>query len=161
MYAVIESGGKQYRLSQGDVVDLERLGGEVGDEVVFDEVLLLNDGDEAVVGDPMVSGARVVGEIVEQKKAGKIVVFKFKRRKMYRRKRGHRQLQTRVLIKEIEEGGSSRGTSSSSAKQTSESSPAETAASTAKTEEKPKAGATRKKASASRKETSEKSESND
>lgn len=113
MYAVIESGGKQYRLSQGDLIDLELLEGQVGEEIVFDEVLLLNDGEDAFVGAPRVSGARVVGEIVEQKKGDKVVVFKFKRRKMYRRKRGHRQLLTRVKIKEIDSGTATQSTASS------------------------------------------------
>ncbi len=105
MYAVISSGGKQYRLSEGDLIDLERLDGEVGDQVVFDQVLLVSNGEAPLIGTPTVDGARVVGTIVEQGKGDKIVVFKFKRRKMYRRRTGHRQLLTSVKIESIETAG--------------------------------------------------------
>jgi large subunit ribosomal protein L21 len=105
MYAVISSGGKQYRLTEGDLVDVERIGGHVGDPVVFDRVLFLGDGDSGRVGDPVVDGARVLGTIVTQGKGDKIIVFKFKRRKMYRRKNGHRQELTRVRIESIQPEG--------------------------------------------------------
>lgn len=101
MYAVINSGGKQYRLKAGDVVEVERLAGNVGDEVIFDQVLFLEDGEAPVVGSPTVPSARVVGTILEQGKGNKVVIFKFKRRKMQRKKTGHRQLLTRVRISEI------------------------------------------------------------
>jgi large subunit ribosomal protein L21 len=101
MYAVVSSGGKQYRLKSGDVVEVERLAGDVGDEVVFDQVLFLEDGEAPVVGSPTVPSARVVGTILEQGKGDKVIVFKFKRRKMQRKKTGHRQLMTRVRINEI------------------------------------------------------------
>ncbi len=103
MYAVIESGGKQVRVSEGAVVCLERLPGQVGDEVVLDRVLLVSDG-QTLVGTPFVPGARVVGRIVEQGKFPKIIVFKFKPKVRYRRKRGHRQLYTAVRIERIELG---------------------------------------------------------
>lgn len=106
MYAVINTGGKQYKLTEGDLLEVERLEGEVGDEVIFDEVLLLGDSDAPVFGSPQVEGAQVVGTIVEQKKGDKIVVFKYKRRKMYRRKAGHRQLLTKVKIDSILDGSS-------------------------------------------------------
>ena len=100
-FAIIESGGKQYRVGPGDLVDVEFLDGNVGEQVTFEEVLLVC-GDEAPnLGSPTVLGARVVGTIEKQTKADKIVVFKFKRRKMYRRKRGHRQQFTRVRIDDI------------------------------------------------------------
>ena len=108
MYAVINTGGKQYKLNQGDVVELERLEGEVGEKVVFDHVLCLGGDEDLVVGSPTVEGARVVGTILEQGKGEKITVFKFKRRKMYRRKQGHRQLLTRVRIESIEGYGESK-----------------------------------------------------
>ena len=95
---MINSGGKQYRLTEGELVDLERLDGAVGDQVVFDQVLLVESGEAPMIGTPTVDGAQVVGTIVEQGKGDKIVVFKFKRRKMYRRRTGHRQLLTTVKI---------------------------------------------------------------
>jgi len=100
MYAVIESGGKQYRVSPGDVVKLEKIDVPVGEEVVFEQVLLVKN-DQTIVGNPLVAGAKVLGEVVEQGKGKKIIVFKYKRRKGYRKKRGHRQLYTAVKIKEI------------------------------------------------------------
>ena len=102
MYAVIQTGGKQYKVSQGDRIQVERLEGQVGDQVRFEEVLFLSDGGETQVGSPKIEGARVVGKIVDQSKGKKILVFKFKRRKMYRRLRGHRQMLTDVQIEGIE-----------------------------------------------------------
>ena len=94
-FAIIESGGKQYRVGPGDLVDVEFLDGNVGEQVTFEEVLLVC-GDEAPnLGSPTVLGARVVGTIEKQTKADKIVVFKFKRRKMYRRKRSSKSSRPR------------------------------------------------------------------
>lgn len=105
VYAIIQSGGKQYRVSPGQLL-LERLEGEVGQEVSFDRVLLVSGEEGAVqLGRPTVGSARVVGTIREQGKGEKVVVFKFKRRKGYRRKRGHRQLYTGVHIDSIEVEG--------------------------------------------------------
>lgn len=101
MFAIIQTGGKQYRVSPGDVLRVERLPGERGDEVVLEQVLLVADGDAIQVGQPLVAGARVVSEILRQGKAKKIIVFKKKRRKKYRRKQGHRQLFTALEIKDI------------------------------------------------------------
>lgn len=101
MYAIIESGGKQYRVEPGTVVALERIPGEVGARVELDRVLLVSDGTTVKIGKPVVSGARVVSEIVAQSRGKKIDVFKFKRRKKYRRKTGHRQELTKVRIAEI------------------------------------------------------------
>ncbi|MDR5709325.1 MAG: 50S ribosomal protein L21 [Armatimonadota bacterium] len=103
MYAVIESGGKQVRVREGEVVRLEKLGGQAGDEVVLDRVLLVSQG-ETVVGNPFVKGARVVGRIVEQGRFPKILVFKFKPKVRYRRRLGHRQPYTAVRIERIEVG---------------------------------------------------------
>lgn len=100
MYAVIKTGGKQYRVEQGDVVTVEKLEGGSGDAVSFDDVLLVG-GDELKIGTPQVAGATVQGTIVEQGRARKIVVFKFRRRKNYKRKAGHRQYFTRVRIDQI------------------------------------------------------------
>ena len=105
MYAIIEAGGKQYRVSEGDLIDVERRSGEVGQVVDFQEVLLVGDQEIIHVGKPVLAGARVVGTIAEQGKGAKIIVFKMKRRKKYRRKQGHRQLFTRVRIDQIELDG--------------------------------------------------------
>ncbi len=105
MYAIIEAGGKQYRVSEGDLIDVERRSGEVGQAVEFQEVLLVGDQETIHVGKPVLAGARVVGTIAEQGKEAKIIVFKMKRRKKYRRKQGHRQLFTRVRIDQIELDG--------------------------------------------------------
>ena len=101
MYAIIESGGKQYRVEPGTVVALERIPGDVGSRVELTRVLLVSDGTTVKIGKPVVSGARVVSEIVAQTRGEKIDVFKFKRRKKYRRKTGHRQELTKVRIAEI------------------------------------------------------------
>ncbi len=98
MYAVIETGGKQYRVAQGDTVHIEKLTGEVGDSIQFDNVLLIGDGSDITVGKPSVAGATVSGEIIGHGKDKKLIVFKFKRRKDYRRRTGHRQQYTAVKI---------------------------------------------------------------
>ena len=100
MYAVIETGGKQYRVSPGDLVNVELLEGDPGKEVAFDRILMVS-GDQTLVGTPRVEGAKVIAEVVEQGKGDKVIVFKYKRRKHYQRKRGHRQMFTAVRIKEI------------------------------------------------------------
>ncbi|RMG85571.1 MAG: 50S ribosomal protein L21 [Candidatus Dadabacteria bacterium] len=102
MYAVIRTGGKQYLVGQGDFLKVEKLPGDVGEQVVFEDVLLLNDGSELKIGKPVVEGARVRGTIVEQGRDKKIIVFKMKRRKGYRRKQGHRQYYTGVKVEAIE-----------------------------------------------------------
>ena len=101
MYAVIQSGGKQYRVSPGDLLRVEKLNGEVGDQITFEDILLVGGDDESRVGQPVVPGASVIATIVGQTRGDKIVVFKFKRRKMYRRKTGHRQYLTALRIEEI------------------------------------------------------------
>ncbi len=101
MYAVIRTGGKQYRVQAGDTVDVEKLPGQAGEDVQFDEVLLLADDESVAVGRPLVDGAVVKGEILEQGRGEKLIVFKFKRRKNYRRKNGHRQALTTVKINEV------------------------------------------------------------
>jgi large subunit ribosomal protein L21 len=101
MYAVIKTGGKQHRVSEGDVLKIEKLEGLKGDTIVFEEVLLVSKEDQTRVGTPIVEGAKVVGEIVHQGKGPKIIIFKKKRRKGFLKKTGHRQLLTEVRIKEI------------------------------------------------------------
>lgn len=101
MYAVIKTGGKQYRVSEGDVVRVEKLGEDVGTEISFDAVHLLSDGEEVQVGTPVVQGAHVRATVVDNGKRRKVVAFKKKRRKGYRRKIGHRQPYTALRIDEI------------------------------------------------------------
>ncbi len=98
MYAVIRSGGKQHRVSTGETLKLEKLAGEPGDELTFDEVLLVADGDELKIGTPNVEGAAVSARIVKQGRGKKIKVFTYKRRKNYSRRIGHRQAFTEVEI---------------------------------------------------------------
>lgn len=101
MYAIVASGGKQYRVEPGALVTLERLPGEVGSRLDLDQVLMVSDGAQVKIGRPTVAGAKVVSTIVAHTRGDKIDVFKFKKRKKYRRKTGHRQEQTRVRIAEI------------------------------------------------------------
>ena len=98
MYAVIATGGKQYRVSQGDSLRVEKLEGAKGTKVVFDKVLMIGEGEKSKVGTPTVKGATVEAEIVDQNRARKILVFKFKQRKKYRRKYGHRQPYTELKV---------------------------------------------------------------
>jgi large subunit ribosomal protein L21 len=101
MYAVIATGGKQYRVAEGDRVRVEKLAGAAGDKIVFDRVLMVGGGDAAKLGAPRLDKASVEAEITDQGRARKIVVFKFKRRKKYRRKQGHRQPYTELRITKI------------------------------------------------------------
>lgn len=102
-YAIIQSGGRQFRVQPGDVIDVELLGVEAGKKAVFEEVLLASDGKDVKIGDPLVKGAKVTGEVLEsERKAPKVVSYKFKRRKGYHRTVGHRQKHTRVKIGEIQ-----------------------------------------------------------
>jgi len=101
MFAVLKTGGKQYRVAKDDVIRIERLPGETGARVVFDQVLMLGEGDQATAGKPFVEGASVAGTLVEQVLADKVIIFKKRRRHNYRRKRGHRQQLSVVRIDEI------------------------------------------------------------
>jgi large subunit ribosomal protein L21 len=102
MYAVIASGGKQYKIEAGDILRLEKIKGETGDAVSFGSILMLSDGEDVKIGQPNLDGVVVQGHIVEQGKSKKIIVFKYKRRKRYRRKQGHRQQFTAVKIDSID-----------------------------------------------------------
>lgn len=101
MYAVVKTGGKQYRVSENDVIRIERLPGEAGEVVTLGEVLMIGDGGDIKVGAPFIDGASVAGEIVEQTRGDKIVIFKKRRRQNYRRKKGHRQHLTVVRVTDI------------------------------------------------------------
>jgi len=103
MYALIESGGKQYKVSEGTVLKVEKLEAAAGDRLSIDKVLMVNDENGNVkVGNPLVSNARVEVEVMEQGRDKKVVVFKYKRRKNYRKKQGHRQPFTRIKVLKIE-----------------------------------------------------------
>ena len=101
MYAVIKTGGKQYRVQQGDVIFVEKLNAQADEAVTFDEVLLVGDADQSKVGTPVVAGAKVQGKVLAQVKSRKIVVYKYKSKKNERKKQGHRQPYTKVEITAI------------------------------------------------------------
>lgn len=101
MYAVIETGGKQYRVQKGDTLFVEKLEAEAGDKIDFDKVLLVSKEGELLAGKPYVDGAKVVANVLEQGKAKKVVVFKYKSKKNYRKRQGHRQPYTKIEIEEI------------------------------------------------------------
>ncbi len=101
MYAVVKSGGKQYKVQEGETLRVEKLPGEVGAEITFDDVLLFSNGENVQVGTPRLDNVTVKGTVVEQGQARKIIVFKYKRRKRYRRKQGHRQQYTAVKVDSI------------------------------------------------------------
>jgi large subunit ribosomal protein L21 len=101
MFAVVATGGKQYKVAKGDTIRVEKLAGDVGQTIEFSDVLLVGEGDQVKVGQPHVSGAKVTAEIVEHGRAPKIIIFKFRRRKNYRRKAGHRQPFTALRIVDI------------------------------------------------------------
>ncbi len=102
MYAIIESGGKQYRVQEGDTLNLEKLPAEAGENVEIDKVLAVVNGEEVKIGTPLVQGAKVILKVLRNGKDKKIIVFKFKAKKNYRRKQGHRQPFSRVLVEKIE-----------------------------------------------------------
>lgn len=105
MQAVIRTGGKQYRVAANDVIKVERLAGEAGEQVVFGEVLSLTGEGDAQVGAPLISGASVAARVIAQDRADKVIIFKKRRRHNYRRTKGHRQHQTVLRIEEILVGG--------------------------------------------------------
>lgn len=108
MFAVIKTGGKQYRVASGDVIEVEKLAGEAGSSVDIDQVLLVSDGSKITSGAPLIDGALVSAEIVEQGRTDKIRVFKMKRRKGYRRSANHRQHLTKLKITEIALAGAKK-----------------------------------------------------
>ncbi len=115
MYAVIQTGGKQYKVAPGDVLRVEKLNGEVGDQITFEAVLFVGAETQFQVGVPLVQGASVTGTILDHLRGSKIVVLKFKRRKMYRRKSGHRQSLTAIRIDEIKASQAPEATASKKA----------------------------------------------
>ncbi|TET39411.1 MAG: 50S ribosomal protein L21 [Dehalococcoidia bacterium] len=101
MYAIVQTGGKQYKVSPGETIDVERLAAEEGSTIELDRVLLVADGERVTVGTPTVEGAKVIAEVLGEGKGEKIIVFKYKPKVHYRKKTGHRQIYTRLAIKEI------------------------------------------------------------
>lgn len=101
MYALVKTGGKQYKVAVGERLNVERLDGEIGGEIILDQVLMVSDGEDVKVGAPTVGGAQVVTKIVDQTKGEKIIIFKHKRRKGYRKTNGHRQQLTTLQILDI------------------------------------------------------------
>ena len=101
MFAVIKTGGKQYKVAKDEIIVVEKLDAETGKKVSFDDVLMCGEGAKVTVGEPLVKGAKVTGEVIEQRKGDKVIVFKKKRRQTYRRKKGHRQNETVVKITDI------------------------------------------------------------
>lgn len=101
MHAIIETGGKQYKVAEGDTLFIEKLNAEAGEAVTFDKVLAVVDGDKATFGTPVVEGAKVDASVVKNGKGKKVIVFKYKPKKGYRRKQGHRQPYTKVTIGKI------------------------------------------------------------
>ena len=103
MYAIVQTGGKQYKVAEGDILKVEKLDGQAGAQVVLDQVLLVKDDDGNVkVGKPVVENARITAQVIEQGKGKKIIVYKYKRRKNERKKQGHRQAYTKIKIEKIE-----------------------------------------------------------
>ena len=139
MYAIIKTGGKQYRVQKGDEFRVEKLDAKVGDKVVFDEVVAVG-GDKLIVGNPLVSGYVVNAEVIEQGKADKVIIYKYKAKKDYRRKNGHRQPFTLVKITGIGEGKAPKA--SAAKKETAKAAPAKSE----KTEKKPEKKAAAPKA---------------
>jgi large subunit ribosomal protein L21 len=145
MYAVVSSGGKQYRVEAGNELILERVPGDAGASITFDRVLLVGDGEAVTVGTPTVDGASVSGTVLGEALGPKLIIFKFKQKATYRRKNGHRQHLTRVRIDEIDAGGK-RGKSTA----------AEPAAEATPAAEKPKAARAPRATRAAKAETAEK-----
>ncbi|MCB5190418.1 50S ribosomal protein L21 [Methylobacillus arboreus] len=101
MYAVIKTGGKQYRVAAGDKLKVEKLAGDVGSEIIIDKVLLVSDGENTTIGSPLVNGASVQAKVVSHGRADKVLIFKMRRRKHYRKTQGHRQSFTEIQIEKI------------------------------------------------------------
>ena len=104
-YAIIRTGGRQFRVAEGDTIDVDLLDVEVGKTTTFGDVLLFSDGKDVTQGNPVIAGAKVTAEVLEQRKDKKVIAFKYKRRKGYHRTVGHRRKLTRIKVKSIAVGG--------------------------------------------------------
>jgi large subunit ribosomal protein L21 len=114
-YAIIKTGGRQYRVAEGDTIDVDLLDLEAGKQATFGDVLMHADGDDITHGSPLISGAKVTGEVVEQRKDKKVIAFKYRRRKGYHRTVGHRRKLTRIKIKSISLGAKKTASAKKSA----------------------------------------------
>ena len=148
MYAVIETGGKQYRVQEGDVITVEKLNAEAGETVTFDKVLLMSDGKEVKVGTPYLDAA-VTGSVVENGRGQKVIIFKYKAKKDYRKKQGHRQPYTMVKIESL--GGVKKAAPKKAAAPKAEEAPKKEAEETKAVKETKEAKPAAKKVSASMK----------
>jgi large subunit ribosomal protein L21 len=108
MYAVIKTGGKQYKVAAGDYLKVEKLDGDVGSKVVIDKILMVADGDNVTIGSPLVAGAKVNATVLSHGKGDKVMIFKFHRRKHYRKTQGHRQSYTEIQIDDINGKGAAK-----------------------------------------------------
>jgi len=117
MYAVIQTGGKQYRVSEGDVISVEKLKVEASSKIEFDKVLLIEDGGDVMVGTPYLDAAKVVGSVIENGRGKKVIIFKYKSKKGYRKKQGHRQPYTMVQVDEISVSDKKKATEAVSEKE--------------------------------------------
>jgi large subunit ribosomal protein L21 len=138
MFAVVSSGGKQYRVEPGSTVLVDRVASEPGATITFDRVLLIGDGDETTVGTPVVSGASVSGTVLGEELGPKLVIFKFKQKVKYRRRTGHRQHLTAIRIDEINAEGKSKSKAKAAKAEAAGAAPAAAAEASAPAEEKPK-----------------------
>lgn len=102
MYAIIKTGGKQFRVEEGNIINVEKINANADEQVEFNEILAVSKEGKLTIGTPVVEGAKVVGKVLEQGKDKKIIIFKYKPKKDYRRKQGHRQPYTKILIEKIE-----------------------------------------------------------
>lgn len=102
MYAIIQTGGKQYKVTEGEMVKVEKLEVEAGEKITLDQVLMLKDDNGTRIGNPLVPGAKIIAEVLEQGRGKKITVYKYKKRKNQRKKQGHRQAYTKIMIEKIE-----------------------------------------------------------
>ena len=109
IYAIVETGGKQYKVAAGQKINADRLALAEGEDIELSKVLFIADGDDTIVGNPTIDGAKVIATCLGEKKGDKIIVFKYKPKVRYRRKKGHRQLYTRLEIKEIVKPGGEMG----------------------------------------------------
>jgi large subunit ribosomal protein L21 len=102
MYAIIETGGKQYKVEEGSTINVEKINAPIGKEIELNRILMIAKDDDVIIGNPVIDSAKVIAQVIDQARGRKITIMKFKRRKHYKRKLGHRQYYTQLLIKSIQ-----------------------------------------------------------